>query len=458
MRAAVLIPGCPSATLEPSRPAFHALAPGSESPAERRPTNRSLWALDWLNFSVADVQNGLGPYLAAFLEGARGWGAGDIGIALAASSIAGAVSQIPIGMLVDALRAKRLLVAVAGALIAAGCMIIAYLPTLPCVIGAQMVIGVASAVLPPALAALCLGLVGRRYMPARLSRNQAFNHAGAFTAAILVGGGGRVWGYDWIFYLVCIFAAGTVATAFGIRPGDIDHALARGGAPTVPGMARKPPLGLKEVLGYRNLVVFLGAVVLFHFGNAAMLPMAGQVLARTRPGTDTIALSACIVVAQLVMTGMAIAVGKALNAGYGRKTIFLVMLAVLPVRGVLFALFTGNPYAVVAIQLLDGVAAGIFSVISVVIAADLMRGTGRFNLAQGLVALSVGIGAGLSNVTAGFVVQWFGYTIGFLYLAVIAVGGFVFFALSMPETAPADDPGGTVGDRRRESASSSATT
>ena len=75
---------------------------------------------------------------------------------------------------------------------------------------------------------------------------------------------------------------------------------------------------------------------------------------------------------------------------------------------------------VVGIQLLDGVAAGIFGVISVLIASDLMRGTGRFNLAQGLTALSVGIGATLSNATAGYIVQWFGYPAGFLYLAAIA--------------------------------------
>ena len=110
-----------------------------------------------------------------------------------------------------------------------------------------------------------------------------------------------------------------------------------------------------------------------------------------------------------------------------------------PVRGVLFALFNANPFAVVAIQALDGVAAGIFSVIAVIIADDLMRGTGRFNLAQGLVALSVGVGAALSNLTSGFVVQWFGYPIGFLYLAAIAAGGLVFSAAFMPETRPVDE-------------------
>ena len=130
---------------------------------------------------------------------------------------------------------------------------------------------------------------------------------------------------------------------------------------------------------------------------------------------------------------MAWAVGRASARGTGRKTIFLIALAVLPVRGVLFC-FTTSPYGVVAIQLLDGVAAGIFGVVSVLIASDLMRGTGRFNLAQGLTALAVGIGAALSNATAGFVVQWFGYTTGFLYLASIALCALAFFAVLMPET------------------------
>jgi predicted MFS family arabinose efflux permease len=182
-------------------------------------------------------------------------------------------------------------------------------------------------------------------------------------------------------------------------------------------------------------------VVLFHFGNAAMLPMAGQMLAKTHPGTDTIALSACIIAAQLMMVGIAWCVGWASARGVGRKPIFLLALAILPVRGALFSVADG-PYAVVAIQLLDGVAAGIFGVISVLIASDLMRGTGRFNLAQGLTALAVGIGAGLSNATAGFVVQWFGYATGFLYLASIAGCALAFFALLMPETREsAAEPG-----------------
>src|SRR5206468_9414765 len=99
---------------------------------------------------------------------------------------------------------------------------------------------------------------------------------------------------------------------------------------------------IPELFKRRDLMIFLASVALFHFGNAAMLPMAGQVLAKTHPGADIIALSACIIAAQLVMIGIAWGVGKAMAGGYGRKTIFLVALAVLPVRGILFS-FTANP-------------------------------------------------------------------------------------------------------------------
>ena len=108
--------------------------------------------------------------------------------------------------------------------------------------------------------------------------------------------------------------------------------LARGGEADTDPAGRAEPLPLRDMVKRKALLVFLASVVLFHFGNAAMLPMAGQMLAKLHPGTDTIALSACIISAQFVMIGVAWAVGRALAAGYGRKTVFLVALAVLPVR------------------------------------------------------------------------------------------------------------------------------
>ena len=390
---------------------------------------------------MADVRDGLGPYLSVFLKGNQHWQPGPIGVAMAASSVAAALFQIPAGLLVDNLRAKRLLVAGSGLGVAVGCLLIAFYPRFASVVVAQVLIGAASAVIPPALAALSLGLVGRRQLDARVSRNEGFNHGGNFVAAALAGTLGQRLGYNYIFYLVCAFAAASAVVVNLINSSEIDHDLARGGGGPEQAEAEDKGQALSwgDLLKRRDLLIFLASVVLFHLGNAAMLPMAGQVLAKTHPGTDTLALSACIIAAQLVMIGVAWAVGRAMARGVGRKTIFLVALATLPVRGVLFS-FTANPVGVVAIQLLDGVAAGIFGVISVVIAADLMRGTGRFNLAQGLVALAIGLGAGLSNLSAGYVVQAFGYPTGFLSLAGVAAAALVFFAVFMPETGGGQAP------------------
>ena len=411
----------------------------------RSPSQRSLRGLDAINFLMADVRDGLGPYLSVFLKADQHWQSGPIGIAMATSSLAAALCQVPAGMLVDSLRIKRALVAVSGLLVAAGCLMIAFFPRLPVVIAAQAMLGAASAIIPPALAALSLGIVGRRLLPARISRNESFNHGGNFVGAGLAGTLGQFIGYQWIFYLVCGFAVASAVVVRLIDPEEIDHDAARGGEDKgADGQARAIPI--RNLLKRRNLLVFLASVVLFHFGNAAMLPLAGQVVGQAHPGEDAMALSACIIAAQIVMVGVAWAVGRALRAGYGRKTIFLVALAVLPVRGVLFTM-TSSPYGIVGIQLLDGVAAGIFGVISIVIASDLVRGTGRFNLAQGLTALSVGIGAGLSNLVAGYIVQGFGYPAGFLSLAAIALAALVFFATFMPETADAaghDDTSGAA--------------
>ncbi len=393
------------------------------------PSLRSLRGLDSINLLMADVRDGVGPYLAVFLKGGEHWDAGAIGVAMAASSVAAAVCQVPAGLLVDGTRAKRLLIAASGLTVAAGCLLIVLFPRFLSVVAAQAMLGAASAVIPPAVAALSLGLVGRRLLDARVSRNEGFNHAGNLLAAVLAGALGTYVGYHWIFYLVCAFALASAGAVTLINPAEIDHDRARGGEDP----AQREPVPIRTLLRRRDLRVFLASVALFHFGNAAMLPMAGQVLAQTHPGSDTAALSACIIAAQFVMVGVAWAVGRASARGVGRKPIFLIAMAVLPVRGVLFTL-TDSPYAVVGIQLLDGVAAGIFGVVSVLIASDLMRGTGRFNFAQGMMALSVGIGAALSNATAGYIVQWFGFTAGFLYLAAVAGCGLAFFLAFMPET------------------------
>jgi len=86
---------------------------------------------------------------------------------------------------------------------------------------------------------------------------------------------------------------------------------------------------------------------------------------------------------------------------------------------------------------LDGVGAGIFGVVSVLVIADLTQGTGRFNLTLGAISTAVGIGASLSQAIAGFIVHHAGYNTGFLFLAAVASVAFGILYLFMPETRDA---------------------
>ena len=120
---------------------------------------------------------------------------------------------------------------------------------------------------------------------------------------------------------------------------------------------------------------------------------------------------------------------------WGRKPILLVGFTILPIRAVLYTL-SNNSAWLIGIQLLDGVGAGIFGALTPLVVADLMRGTGRYNLAQGAIATMQGIGASTSGLVAGLIVDHFGYSAAFLTSGAAAAVALAALALAMPETAP----------------------
>jgi MFS family permease len=397
----------------------------------RDPSSRSLLSLDVLNFFLADVRDGMGPFLGTFLREVRHWDAGQVGMALAASQLGTVLAQTPAGALVDRIRWKRLAIGLAAAAVAAGCIVLYLVPTPVLVVAAQAEVGAAT-LFGPAIAAVTLGLVGRQAMPRRTGRNEAFNHAGNVVAAALAGGAAYCFGYGAMFGLVATMAAASAVAVLLIREQDIDHDLARGADD---GDAEtRQVVGIGALFQDRRIVIFIASCVLFHFANAAMLSLAGQKSSdgMRAEGGAAVVMSACIIAAQVVMVPVALAASR-LASRWGRKPVFLLGFAVLPVRGLLYCLSV-NPIDLVAVQLLDGIGAGIFGVVSVLIVADLTKGTGRFNLTQGALATATGIGAGLSNLLAGFVVKVAGFDAGFITLAAIAAAT-VFFALVMPETA-----------------------
>ncbi len=411
--------------------------------AGRSPSRRTLRALDGLNFLLADVQAGVGPFLAMYLA-AHGWNEERVGLALTICCAAGILMQTPAGGLVDATRSKRALVGAAVVALATGALVIALRPSLWPILGAQVLIGGTSSVFVPAVCAMSLGVVGRASFDTRQGRNQTFNSAGNVVAAVAMGLLGYLVSNRSIFFFVVALAVPTIVVLSMIRPAEIDYDLARGAREGERGAAAG---GVRALFQDRALFVFLVCAVMFHFANAAMLPLLGEALAKGRGRSSMLFMAGCVVTTQLVITLIASFSGR--KAGtWGRKPLLSFAFGVLPVRGVLYTL-TSDTVLLVAIQALDGIAAAIFNVVSVLVIADLTRGTGRYNLALGAVSTAVGVGAALSQLIAGSIVHHAGSRAGFLFLAGVASAAFAVLHLFMPETRGARRPGG---DRREEHA------
>jgi MFS family permease len=183
----------------------------------------------------------------------------------------------------------------------------------------------------------------------------------------------------------------------------------------------------------RPLLVYAGCAMLFHFANAPLLPLVGQKLALAHPDLATAMMSSCIIAAQMIMLPIALWVGRTADT-WGRKPILLIGFGILPIRAVLYT-FSDNTAWLIGVQLLDGIGAGIFGAITPLVLADLMRGTGRYNIAQGAVATMQGNGASTSGLVAGLIVDHFGYSVAFLEGAVAAGIAFGTLVILMPETA-----------------------
>ena len=402
--------------------------PDVSTEAPKSPSRLTLRGLDWLNFLLADVQTGVGPFLAIYLAGYN-WNEERVGLALTVGGIAGILMQTPAGALVDLLRSKRALVGLGVAALAAGALLIALFPSFWPVMGAQVLIGGTSSVFIPAICAISLGIVGHAAFDARQGRNQTFNSAGNVTAAVLMGLLGYLVSNRSIFFFVVALALPTILVLLLIRPAEIDYEVARGANDGEKGGKAE---SVWVLFRDRPLVIFLVCAVMFHFANAAMLPLLGELLAKGQGRSSMLFMSACVVTTQFVITLLASWSGR--KAGtWGRKPLLLIAFGVLPIRGILYTL-TSNTELLVAIQVLDGIGAGIFGVVSVLVIADLTRGTGRFNLTLGAITTAVGIGASLSQVIAGGIVHRVGSHAGFLFLAAVASAAFAILYFFMPET------------------------
>ncbi len=392
--------------------------------------------LDALNFFLADVRDGLGPYLAIYLLAVRGpahgWNEATVGMILTIAGIVGLISQTPAGGLIDRGKNKPRIVMIAALLVTLSSISLPIVTGFTAVAVTQSVAAIAGAVFAPAISAITLGLVGPKLFAKRVGRNEAFNHAGNAVSAALAGVLAWKFGPVVVFWLMGGLTVASIVTASRINNDDIDNAVARG-LECEPEDDCEEPSGWKMLIENKPLMIFAVTAFLFHLANAAMLTSVSQLLSRT-VGKDqaTSLTAACIVAAQLVMVPVAIVVGRNTDR-WGTKPLFLIAFAFLAARGALYTV-SDNPWWLVGVQALDGVGAGIFGALFPVVIADLTKGTGRFNVSQGAVASAQGLGAALSATLAGAIIVWSGYTASFLTLATVAGIGLALYLVAMPET------------------------
>ncbi len=393
---------------------------------------QSRYGLDWMNFFLADVQTGFGTFVAFYLAH-LGWSQRSVGFALSVGGIAGVLSQIPGGALADAVRGKRGLVAIGIAMIATAALILALIPSYFFVLFASLLQGVTGGLITPAIGAISLGLVGRRAMSVRTGRNYRYAAAGHAATAALLGLIGAYFAMSAIFVAAAALCIPALIALWFIRPEEIDYARARNAA-----SGKKPdPSHVLDLARNRKLVLFIAALVLFQLADASMLPLIGESLATGIARESTVWMAGLIIVPQIVVALFAPWVGYH-SEKRGRKPLLLIGFAAEPVRAALLA-FTSNYVFLVIAQILSGITGAVIGVMTVIVVADLTAGTGRFNLAQGVVGAAIGVAASVSTLATGILFQGIGNTGGFIAIAAVAGVATALIAAFISETRLPDD-------------------
>lgn len=394
------------------------------------PSQRAERALDILNVVLADVRYGLGPYASIYLLTEQGWNQAAVALAFSFGSVTGLVSQAPIGAMIDAVQAKRALLAGAVMVVTAACFLLVLAPYFWSVALAGVIGALAGSTVGTVMNAISLGIVGPAALAQRAARNEALFHAGNAAVNLAVLAAAPLLGTVAVFWALAAAASASVVAVLAVPARAIDHDAARGLLRNT--VQPSLPSGWSALLANRPLLIFAGCGALFHMANASMLGLVVQRLALADPAHGVALAAACMIAAQLVMIATATLAGARADC-WGRKPIFLIAFLALTVRGASYTV-SSNWAWTVAVQLLDGVGVGVFGALFPVVIADLTRGTGHFNAAQGAVGTVHSIGGILSGPLAGLTVVWAGYNVAFATMATIAAAGTILFWLAMPET------------------------
>lgn len=392
---------------------------------------RGIAALESLNFFMADMQAGIGPFLGVFLL-ARGWESGLIGTVMTIGGIAGMIMTTPAGALIDATTRKRAYVIIPGIFTVVASAIILYSQSFWVVAASQVATAIAGAAIGPAVTGITLGMVRQAGFNWQNGRNQAFNHAGNMVGAALSGFLGWKFGFVAVFVLAGVFGILSIISVLMIPRKTIDDRAARG--MTDDGEKEKIS-AWKVLLECKPLLILAAALGLFHLGNGAMLPLYGLAVVSKQHGDAASFVAMTIVVAQGVMILASLAAMR-MAEKQGLWLVLLISFLALPIRG-LIAASVIEGWGVFPVQALDGIGAGLQSVAVPCLVARILNGTGRVNVGQGAVMTVQGVGASLSPAIGGWIAQKLGYPAAFLILGSFAIGSIMIWLWFSSSLKPA---------------------
>jgi len=386
--------------------------------------------LDGLNAFVAAMRTAFGAFVPAYLAG-QGWTQAQIGLVLTVETVTSMLSQVPGGAFMDVTRHRRLVLglSVGGAALAA--LVIAALPFHLPVLLALVAHALVGSIIAPGIAAITVAMVGRRDLGERLGRNVRYASIGSGVGAALMGLAASAVSERAVFVLAALLALPALWALWSLHPRR--QRRRRGGA-VAPTDAVEQHGAVRALLTDRRMQVFAACVVLFHFSSAALLAVVAAEVTR-REGLRAGVLIATFVIVPQVLVALASPLVGRLAERIGRRPVLMVGYASLPLRAALFAM-VDDPYWLVPVQLLEGVAAAVFGVILPLVTADLTRESGRYTLALGVLGLAGTLGAALSTSVAGLVATAFGVAAAFWVLAASGLAALLLVAVAMPETRP----------------------
>jgi MFS family permease len=391
--------------------------------------------LDYFNLFVANVQTGFGPFIAVYLSG-QSWTQTAIGVALSVGTVSSMASQVPAGAFVDAIRNKTRVAAFSVLVFTASALMFAIYPIPLLVYLAEVLHGISSCTLGPAIAAMSLALAGPFRMAVRLGRNARYSAVGNGVGAALMGACGQYLSERGVFYLTAVLTLPALITLLPLRR----FSMARSAAQAA---AEQPKAPVLKVLADRRLLVFCGCAMLFTFANAPLLMLISGTLA-ARGSNPSLLIGACIVLPQIIVALASPAVGRFADR-HGRRLVLIIGFLMLPLRALVFST-TSDSALVIAVQLLDGIAGAGFGILVPLVVSDVAARSGHFNLSLGAVGFAIGIGSTVSTSAAGWVADHFGMRHAFYFLASVGLAAVLLAVFAMPETRPREeDPGSSGG-------------